>query len=94
MYVIRETFTARPGKASSLAALLKKVMQQFQQAEVRVLTDYVGPMNTVVMETRVADLAAFDASMREYGARQDLRDAMKGYTDMYARGRREVWREV
>ena len=71
MYVIREEFTARPGKASALATLLKSVMTGLvPSADVRVLTDYVGPFNTVVMETRVADLAAFDQTMRDYATRR------------------------
>ncbi|HVG84996.1 MAG TPA: hypothetical protein VM820_10770 [Vicinamibacterales bacterium] len=94
MYIIRETFTARPGKASSLARLFKEIMADVVGLKFRVLSDYVGEFNTVVMETEVEDFAAFERMMAEYGARRDVRDKMKGYTDMYVTGRREVYKVV
>ena len=92
MYVIRETFTARPGQASALARLFKQVMGEFTQAKTRILTDYIASFNTVVMETEVDDLGAFERLMAEYTSRQDVRDKMKGYADMYTTGKREVYR--
>ena len=91
MYVVREVFTAKPGMASKLAALFKDLFQLMDMKS-RVLTDFIGPFNTVVLETEVADLDEFDQKMAEYGARQDIREKMKGYTDMYVTGRREVYR--
>jgi fumarylacetoacetate (FAA) hydrolase family protein len=93
MYIVRETFTAKPGKASALAALFKTVMADVP-GHVRVMTDAIGPFNTVVIDTEVEDLAAFEAMMRDYAARTDIRDKMQGYTDMYQAGRREVFRVV
>lgn len=94
MYVIRETFTAKPGQASALARLFKDVMAEFPQFKTRVLTDYIGTFNTVVMETEVNDLAAFDHMMAEYAAREDVRIRMRAYVDMYITGGREVYRVV
>ena len=91
MYVVREVFTAKPGMASRLAALFKDLFQLMDMKS-RVLTDFIGPFNTVVLETEVSDLNEFDQKMAEYGARQDIREKMKGYTDMYVTGRREVYR--
>ena len=65
MYIVRETFTARPGQASSLARMFKQAMGEFKDFKTRVLTDYVGPFNTVVLETEVNDLGAFDRIMGE-----------------------------
>jgi len=93
MYIVRETFTARPGQASTLARLCKQIMAE-SGFKVRVLTDFIGPFNTVVMEHEVGDLAEFERTMAEYASRQDVRDKMKGYTDMYQTGRREVYRVV
>jgi hypothetical protein len=93
MYIVRETFTARPGQASTMARLLKQVMTE-SGFKTRVLTDFIGAFNTVVMESEVSDLAEFERMMAEYAARQDVRDKMKGYTDMYLTGRREVYRVV
>jgi hypothetical protein len=94
MFVIRETFTAKPGMASKLAKLLTEVLAGTNQTNVRVMTDFVGPFNTVVMETEVNDLAEFGKMQKEYMERNDIRDRMKGYTDMYQSGSREIYQVV
>ena len=50
--------------------------------------------NTVVLETEVEDLNEFEKTMQEYMSRQDLRDKMKGYTELYQEGKREVFKVV
>lgn len=94
MYVIREVFTAKPGMASTLASLFKDVFSDIPGFQMRVLTDYIGPFNTVVLESDVENLAVFDQHMAEYAARDDIRERMKGYTDMYLTGSREVYKTV
>ena len=94
MYIVRETFTARPGKASALAKLFKQTMSQMTTLRTRVLTDYIAEFNTVVIEVETDDLAAFDRTMADYATRTDIHDMMKGYTDMYVTGKREVYRVV
>lgn len=94
MFVIRETFTAKPGKASALAAMFKEVMGEMTSLKTRVLTDYIAGFNTVVLETEAQDLGVFEKELEKYMSRQDLRDKMKGYTDMYQEGRREVYKVV
>jgi hypothetical protein len=94
MFVIRETFTAKPGQASTLARLCKQTMGELTQFKCRILTDYIAAFNTVVMEVEVDDLGAFEKMMAEYTTRQDVRDKMKGYADMYITGKREVYRVV
>jgi hypothetical protein len=93
MYIVRETFTAKPGKASALAAMFKNVMAGVP-GHVRVMTDAIGTFNTVVIDTEVEDLGTFEALMRDYASRADIREKMQGYTDMYQTGRREVFRVV
>ena len=94
MFIVRETFIAKPGKASALAKLFKEVMAEITQMKPRISTDYIGQFNTVVLETECEDLAVFEKSLSDYMSRQDLRDKMKGYTDMYVEGRREVFKVV
>ena len=94
MYFIRETFTAKPGMASKLAAMIKGAVSGQDRVKVRVLTDVVGPFNTVAMETEVADLAEVERIQKEYMERPEIRDRMKGYTDMYVSGGREIYRVV
>ena len=94
MFVIRETFTAKPGKASALAGMFKQVMGEMTTLKTRVMTDYIAGFNTVVLETEVQNLGDFEKELESYMSRQDLRDRMKGYTDMYQEGRREVYKLV
>jgi len=94
MYVIRETFMAKPGMASKLANLLSEVVSIQGEAKTRVLTDLVGPFNTVVMETEVADFGDFQVRMKEYSERKDIQEGMKGYTDMYVAGTREIYQVI
>ena len=69
-------------------------MSEQRDLRVRILTDFFGPFNTVVMETEVPDLADFDRRMKEYMEKEDVRARMKGYTDMYQTGAREIYRVV
>jgi hypothetical protein len=80
--------------ASKLAALLKQVMSEQKDHKVRVLTDAVGRFNTVVMETEVDDMSGFMRRMQEYTNREDIRTKMKGYTDLYQTGKREIYQVV
>ncbi|HSE43321.1 MAG TPA: hypothetical protein VLH08_21355, partial [Acidobacteriota bacterium] len=64
MLIIREVFTAKPGQASKLARLFKKAMGT--DANIRIMTDFVGNYNTVVTEYEVNSLAEFEQQMQEY----------------------------
>ncbi len=94
MYIIREIFTAKPGQASKLAKLFKKM----PGPQGKIMTDMVGPYNTVVMEYEVASLAEWEKQMQEYkSAKPDpnmdpkLAEEMSRYTEMYQTGRREIY---
>ena len=94
MLVIREVFTAKPGQAMKLAKVLKDVVPLMGGLKVRVMTDFIGAFNTVVMEVEMADLGQFEALMRDYSSRADVQERMRGYTDLWTTGRREVYRVV
>ena len=94
MIVVRNSFTAKPGQASKLAAQLKEASAVGGLQRFRVLTDMVGDMNTVVLEYEVDSLGEFEASMRNYQTNSAFRDKMKGYTDLYLTGRREFLQVV
>lgn len=88
MLIVRDIFVAKPGNASKLAKLLKDVMGAHRP--VRVCTDYIGDMNHVYMEYEVAELAEFEKMFQDRGTREQMREKMKGYTDLYISGRREI----
>ena len=94
MFVIRETFTAKPGQASKLAKMFHTMFAGEQRAKMRVLTDYIARFNTVVLETEIQNLDDFEKMMQEYTSKPEIREQMKGYTDLYDTGRREVYRVV
>jgi hypothetical protein len=94
MIIIRETFTAKPGMASKLATMMKDSLTSMPGSKTRVLTDMVGAFNTVVLETEANDIGEFEKRMKEYGERTDVREKMKGYTDLYETGKREIYRIV
>ena len=73
MFVVRETFTARPGQASKLAAMLKDAVATRPSLKTRVLTDFIAGFNTVVLETETEDLSAVRG--RDEGVRHQQRDA-------------------
>lgn len=94
MLIVRELFTCKPGSASKLAAMIKAANVAYPAMKVRILTDYVANLNTVVMEVEVADMAEFDGHMYQYRTNAALRESLKGYTDLYLTGRREVFQVV
>jgi hypothetical protein len=94
MYLIREIFTAKPGNASKLAKLMKKM----PGPKGRIMTDMVGPYNTVVAEFEVKSLAEWEKEMEGYksgkgmeGVDPELAKEMSNYTEMYLTGRREIF---
>jgi hypothetical protein len=95
MYVVRETLLAKPGMASKMAKAFKSMADMVKgRYTIRVMTDVIGPFNTVVFDTEVATLDDLKKLEEELMGRDDVREAMKGYTDMYLTGKREVFQLV
>lgn len=44
----------------------------------------------MILEHEVENLSAFEARMKDYGTNPAVRDKMKGYTDLYVTGEREI----
>jgi hypothetical protein len=96
MLIVRDVFTAKPGHATKLARLFKKAFGK--DPGVRVMTDLIGPYNTVVIEMTVKDLSEFERHMEEYRTGKmnppmdpKVAEEMSGYTEMWQSGRREVF---
>ena len=56
----------------------------------RVLTDLTGEFNRVILEYEVENVAQFEARMKEYMTNAAFREKMKGYTDLWISGTREI----
>jgi len=90
MIVVRNCFVAKPGSASKLAAQFKEAAASGKFTKWRVLTDFTGDFNRVVLEYEVKDIAEFEAQMKDYATNQAFRDKLKGYTDLWLTGSREI----
>jgi hypothetical protein len=96
--IVRETFRAKPGQAGKLAKLFKRMMVAYP--ECRVMTDFIGEYNTVVMEMPVASLAEFEEEMKKMKSGDmgdmpaDVMEEMKHYHEMFIEGKREVFEVV
>jgi hypothetical protein len=91
MIVVRNCFVAKPGSASKLAAQLKEAAAAAKVfPRYRVLTDLTGDFNRVILEYEAENAGEFEARMRDYATNDVIRDKMKGYTDLYITGSREI----
>lgn len=91
MIVVRNVFVAKPGHASKLAVQLKQAAGTGKLPKHRILTDMTGEFNRVVLEYEVADLDGVGAVMHQYATDEALKAAMKGYTDLWVSGTRELF---
>ncbi len=90
MLVVRNCFIAKPGNASKLAAQLKEAATAAKIPNHRVLTDLTGDFNRVILEFEVENVAGFEARLKDYGTNPAFREKMKGYTDLWVTGSREI----
>ena len=94
MIVVRNCFVAKPGSASKLAAMLKEAAAIAQLPRHRVMTDITGDFNRVVMEYEAENIGEFEARMKDYQTNEKMREKMKGYSDLWITGSREVMQIV
>jgi len=90
MIVVRNCFVAKPGHASKLAVQLKEAAAAAAIPKYRVLTDLTGDFNRVIMEYEAENVAEFEVRMKQYMTEGVFRDKMKGYTDLWITGSREI----
>ena len=90
MLIVRNCFIAKPGQASKMAAQLKEAATAAKTGKHRILTDLTGDFNRVILEFEVENLAAFEALQKDYASNTAFREKMKGYTDAWVTGHREI----
>lgn len=94
MLIVRDIFTAKPGQASKLAKLFREIATGLEWKNARVMTDLVSNMHTVVLETQFENLSEFENEMKGYSQgpkAAEMMEKMKGYNDMYYKGKREIF---
>jgi hypothetical protein len=98
MYLIRDVFRCKPGKAGALARMFLETVPSMETDDgfrnVRVMTDAVATYWTVVLQAEVEDLAKFEGHMRSFGARPEVKAALAGYMDLVDGGHREIYKIV
>jgi hypothetical protein len=90
MIVVRNCFIAKPGHASKLAAQLKDAAAAAAMPKRRVLTDLTGDFNRVILEYEAENVTEFEARMKHYMTDDVFQEKMKGYTDLWITGSREI----
>jgi hypothetical protein len=90
MIVVRNIFIAKPGNASKLAAQIKDAITASNMPAFRVLTDLTGDFNRVILEYEAENISGFETHMKEYMTNPIVREKMKGYTDLWITGSREI----
>jgi hypothetical protein len=95
MYLIREVFQAKPGKAKDLVKMFKAAAPHFAKMgdmkNMRVMTDIVSTYWTVIVESETEDMGGFFANMRSATMSDELKEIMKGYMDYVEGGKREIY---
>jgi hypothetical protein len=98
MFLVRDVFRCKPGKAKEVASRFKRVMSlierddQFQNG--RVMVDMVASYWTVVLEAECETLELFEKHQESFGKRPEVQEIMAGYMDLVDGGHREIYRLV
>ena len=93
MSIVHDIFVCKPGNASKLAKLFKETMSG-QKEFVNVMTDMTGQFNRVIIVTQHEYLTAYERSWESMSDAdmKKMEETMKGYTEMYLTGSREIYR--
>jgi hypothetical protein len=95
MYLIREVFQAKPGKAKDLVKMFKLAAPHFEKTEevsnMKVMTDIVSNYWTVVIESETNNIGGFITNLRSATMSEDLKVIMKDYMNCIEGGHREIF---
>jgi hypothetical protein len=100
MIVVRNVFQLKFGKAREAVALVKEGVAIQKRAlsgaefSTRVLTDVTGPFYTLVLETTVPNLAAFESYAPKLFADKDWQANYQKVSGLVESGRREIYSVV
>ena len=95
MYIVRETFIAKPGHAGKFARMMKEEMDKWKDFKGYVMLDAVTDYNKIVVEYELASLTDFENEMKKMDAEKAKKDdnaPPPEYTQYYLKGKREIFR--
>ena len=93
MYMVRDIFQCKPGKAKELVNKFKQTipfMEEQHLKNVKIMTDVVSNYWTVVLEGEVESLAAFE-NRKGFTSQEKVKEIMTGYMDLVEGGKREIF---
>jgi hypothetical protein len=95
MYLIRDVFHTKPGKAKELVKKFKQAAPFFTKQEMKgfkIMTDIAAAYWTVVIESEVEDLGDFAKEVRGgTSIDPEMIKIMEGYMDLVNGGYREIF---
>jgi hypothetical protein len=94
MYLIRDVFQTKPGKAKDLVKIFKNVNQYMPKeglGKTRIMTDVVSSYWTVVLETEVESLNYWE-KMSGFSQKPEVKEIMKDYMTLVEGGHREIFK--
>lgn len=95
MYVVRDIFHTKPGKAKNLVAKFqaaKPHILSMGARDLRIMTDTVATYWTVVVEFSVDEMNDYFTMNQQRPEMAEMGEAMKGYMDLIQNGHREIFR--
>lgn len=96
MYIVRETFIAKPGHAGKLARMMKDEMDSWPGFKGHIMLDFVTNYNKIVIEYEMKSLSDFEKMMEDFKKEQAKSKSTKppAYTELYQTGKREIFKIV
>jgi hypothetical protein len=95
MIIVKDSFVCKPGNASKLAKKCKEAFSDSPEVKY-ILSDMSGDFNRVIIVSEYDSLSAYDKSwedmQKDPEKMKKMEETMKGYTDMYLTGSREILR--
>jgi hypothetical protein len=94
MYLVREVFQCKPGKAKEIVKIFKKAMPFMEKdgfKNGKVMTDLIASYWTVVVQYEIDKLDTFGNVARSETADPKVAEIFKGYMDLLEGGKREVF---
>jgi hypothetical protein len=95
VYVVRNVFQCKPGKAKELVEKMKAAGPHLEAMGVRnrrILSDAATGFWTVVVEAEVENVADYFDALDRRGGSRELAEAMAGYMELITGGRREIYK--
>jgi hypothetical protein len=95
MFIVRDIMNCKPGQVRAMVQkfqALSKLGTQMGMGPMRIMTDVCAEQYwTVVSEMEVKSLEEYTEMSRKSMQNKDFQEAMKGYHDLIAKGRREIY---